>query len=288
MYRSCHHEPVTELVLGTAQWGDGYGITNQAGRLDELSVAALAEEALRLGVVRADTAAGYGDAQQRLRPWADRFAITTKVPGAEPGSVSSLVRGALVDLGLDRVQAVLLHDWEALPAEVQRQAATAMEGVREEGLCPAVGVSVYTEAGLITARAAFDRLDVVQVPANALDRRLEGATVMAELAEDGTGVQVRSVLLQGLLAGSSSARLSTHPDVQRWLAWVREQGQAPLVAALGHVKALPWAREVIVGVTSADELRAVVQAWDDADPRLADARLASEDLDLVDPRRWTA
>jgi aryl-alcohol dehydrogenase-like predicted oxidoreductase len=59
-----------------------------------------------------------------------------------------------------------------------------------------------------------------------------------------------------------------------------------LEACLAHVRALPWASSVVVGVTSAAELREIVAAWNACEPEMAAAELGSDDLELIDPRRW--
>ena len=59
-----------------------------------------------------------------------------------------------------------------------------------------------------------------------------------------------------------------------------------LEVCLAHVRALPWATHVVVGVTSASELREIVEVWVACEPELAAAELGSDDLELIDPRRW--
>jgi aryl-alcohol dehydrogenase-like predicted oxidoreductase len=101
-------------------------------------------------------------------------------------------------------------------------------------------------------------------------------------------LQVRSALLQGLLAASSSHALSQHPDVQAWFAYCADTGRNPISAALAHVRDLPWCDDVVVGVTSADELRDIVAAWQSLEPQLAPVTLATQNLALIDPRRWNS
>lgn len=282
---TCHDEPVAELVLGTAQFGTGYGVTNTKGRLSDAEVAAIMERAAAIGIVRVDTAAGYGDAQQRLRPYAAGLVVTSKVPGIDAQATEPAVRASLADLGIKTLDACLLHDWHTIDPADQSAAAEALEACRAEGLVGHVGISAYEESDLVTAMEAFDRLDVVQVPANALDRRLDGSPALGRLRAAGTRIQVRSAFLQGLLAGPSSTALGAHPAVEAFLADCAAGGRSPLAVALGHVRALPGVAEVVVGVTSAGELDAVWAAWQEP-AALADPSSASDDLALLDPRRW--
>ena len=273
------------LVLGTAQFGAGYGITNERGRLSDVEVAAIMDHAFAEGIRCVDTAAGYGDAQARLRPWADALTITTKVAGQEAGSIRTRLERSLAELGVESIDACLLHDWSALNTDEQQAAAVALESCRAAGLVRNVGISAYDETDLLGARAAFDQLDVVQVPANALDRRLDASPVVSELAAAGTRVQVRSVFLQGLLAAPSQAALGAHLSVVSYHRACAAAGRSPLAVALGHVRALPWASEIVVGVTSPGELDDIWRAWQEV-PSLAADELASDDIALIDPRNW--
>lgn len=274
-------------MLGTAQWGSPYGVTNTAGRLADDTIADIVATSREWDISDVDTAAGYGDAQSRLRPFAREFSITTKVAGA--GDVEAQIRASLLDLDVDRLHGVLLHDWDALDPSSRTSAVTSLGRARDAGLVTNVGVSVYDEAGVRTAVDSFSSrscpLGIVQVPANVLDRRLDASASLIDLATQGAEIVVRSAFLQGVLLATEGGH-SGHPDVWRFRADTESNGRTPLEACLSHVRALPWATHVVIGVTSSVELNAACEAWASASPRLSDASLASSDLDLLDPRRW--
>ena len=125
------------------------------------------------------------------------------------------------------------------------------------------------------------------MPASPLDQRLRGSAVTARLAAAGVEVQVRSIFLQGLLLGpSADTPFSRHPDVRAFHGLCGEHAVTPLAACLSFTRSLPWAGPVVVGVTSAAELAQIAAEWN-AEPIDVDwAEFASEDVDLVDPRRW--
>lgn len=278
---------VTALMLGTAQWGHGYGVTNTVGRLSDAAIADIVAVAREWGIDSVDTALGYGDAQARLGPFAHEFAVTTKVAAGE--DVAEQAREALEDLGLNQVHAVLAHDWDALDRAEQRRGALALVQLAERGDARLVGASVYDSPGVASAAEAFASaavpLGMLQVPASVLDRRLDADPALAELAHGGTQIVVRSAFLQGVLLDSRASR-AAHPDVARLHREAAAAGVSPLALCLSHVKALPWASHVVVGVTSPEELNDIAATWASVDPHLADPSLASADLDLIDPRRW--
>lgn len=272
------------LVLGTAQWGSAYGVTNQVGRLSDEAVTEMVAVAREFSISILDTAAGYGDAEERLRPWADEFSITTKVAGA--GDVPSLVSASLRALGRSVVDTVLLHDWDALSDDARVVAVRGLKAVLDAGVVLETGVSVYDEAGLASAQSVFGAVGVplaaVQVPANAIDQRLDLSPVLSELYDQGTRIQVRSVFLQGRLLNPADM----HAAVGAFAAHAAAGGQSLVEAALAHVKSLPWASEVVVGATSAAEFREIATAWESVRAVRAPVALRCDDVELIDPRRW--
>lgn len=112
-------------------------------------------------------------AHGRLRPWADSFAITTKVAAADPSVIRSLVASGLDSLGLSSIETLLVHDWDELPDAVRGDVVNELGALLESGVVSAVGVSVYSEDEVAAAQSAFllggVPLGAVQVPANAID-----------------------------------------------------------------------------------------------------------------------
>lgn len=276
---------VQSLVLGTAQWGSDYGITNSAGRLSDAAVSAIVQTARRVGIAAIDTAAAYGDAEKRLSQWAGDFAVTTKVRGVGPSSVRAQLLSSLATAGLTSVHACLVHDWPTLTDDEAAAAVRQLRACQGDGLAGVIGVSAYEERDLDRAIASFGTVGAVQVPVNALDRRLDGSRAIHDLRQQGAEIQARSVLLQGLLARRTGGTLGAHRDVLAFHDGCDAAGVTGVEAAVTAIRAVDWVSHVVVGATSAGELEEIARAW-----RAPLARpvvvAASMDLDLIDPRRW--
>lgn len=279
------------VILGTAQWGLDYGVTNTTGRLADPDLDLLIAAAGQVGITKLDTAPAYGDAEARIGRHALGFSVQTKVTGSGRSAteIVASVEGSLRRLGAAALAAVLVHDWPTLDAADQRTCATALEALRESGMVEAVGVSGYDEDDLRSAREAFGRLDVAQVPVSVLDQRLDRSAVVAVLKSEGTRIQARSVFLQGVaLSHDEGAAFGRHDDVVRLRAeTLRARASLPSVC-LGYVRSRPWVDEVVLAATSKSELSQIWQAWTGEIPAIGWSALASSDPDLIDPRRWPA
>ena len=274
------------VILGTAQWGLDYGVTNVEGRLSDEAILALAAVAQEHGIQRLDTAPGYGDAEARIGALTPGFGVQTKVSanGTRAGQIRASVNSSLATLGRTALDGVLVHDWSSLGDGACRRVAGELEELRGEGLVTAVGISGYVEADVASALEAFETLDVVQVPVSVLDQRLDGSRVLTEVRDRGGRIQARSILLQGAaVAPVEHGVFGAHPDVVR----LRALGD-PLSLCLGFVRALTWVDELVLAVTSVVELEQLMQVLEEPQAGVNWPALASSDTWLIDPRQWTA
>jgi aryl-alcohol dehydrogenase-like predicted oxidoreductase len=253
---------LSQLVLGTAQFGFDYGIANQVGRPSYQAVLKILEQAFEGGVNALDTAALYGESEvvlgRALKDLGlrDRAFVITKFPWVHqardehPGRF--LERGitrALGNLGLDRLPLCLFHRYDDLP---YLDAALAL---KEKGYVEHVGVSVYEPEQALEA-LSLEGIEAIQIPTNILDRRFLRCEIPTRAERRGIAVFVRSVYLQGVL-GLSDDDLpdflqELHP-VRRELAQIAgDQGLASL--ALRFVASLPGVLGVLTGLETLAQL----------------------------------
>lgn len=279
------HEPV--LVLGTAQLRMAYGITRRStGAPSADDARRLLTAAAELGVAALDTAPGYGDAEDAIGRSGTTLPVHTKVDPARTPS-DSLAR-SLGRLRRERVEVLYLHD----SAEVLRDPSPVVSAAHElvGDLVGRLGASVY-DVEEFDAAVRDPRIQVVQVPLNVLDRRIDADRLEAA-AKQGVHVYGRSILLQGVLAAPPGAVEGLAPHVVGFQALARELGRTPVELALGWVRALPGVQGVVMGAESVADLREIVDAW--SAPRLDPEALAAVGAlplpppELCDPRRWQA
>jgi aryl-alcohol dehydrogenase-like predicted oxidoreductase len=277
------------VLLGTAQWGLDYGITNAVGRPDDTALDALVATARELGLGILDTAPAYGDAEERIGRAAPDFAVQTKVSalGSSAAGIVADVRASLARLRRARVRSCLVHDWPSLDDTGRAVAVAGLRACRDEGLAELIGISGYTAEDLVPTGADLGGLDLVQVPVSVLDQRLQDAPEVAAVRDAGLRIQARSVLLQGLALADGSSGLAAHPAIDLLRAGARQRGTTRLALCLSYVRTRPWVDEVVLAATTPAELRATVAALRDPVPVDDWSALGSTDVDLIDPRRWS-
>lgn len=293
---------MTTLGLGTAQLGLPYGVSNRDGQPSEAEAAAILECALEQGIEAIDTAPAYGEAEAllgRLLPaTADVRIFTKTVPLAETevtaaacDEVRRTAERSLERLRRPRLDGLLVHHGSALALPGGERLARCLIELRDDGVAQRLGVSIYTRDELDAARELLP-LDLVQLPLNALDQRFLRDGTLAELREAGVEVHARSVFLQGLLLIEPEELPAHLALAERPLRRYHEQrlrlGLAPVEAALGCVRNETGIDVALVGANSVRELEECATALRGQSATGIDyPALASDDPDLIDPRRWT-
>jgi len=294
------------IALGTAQWGMAYGIANATGPPPRDELEALLAVARRAGIDTLDTARAYGESEARIGELcgADpHFQIATKLaPDVDAGATlpECLAR---VDASLEASRRALRR--EALDLLLLHRAhhRTALDGAlfehlrrrQAEGWVRALGASAASPAEAFTL-LEDPALEVIQVAASLLDRRLLEAGFFARAAALGRRVLVRSVFLQGvahLAVEALPAALSGLARPLRLLDdWARARGLRRADAFL------LYAREcltvpLVLGCETAGQLCRNLVAWRSLEAPAAElhelaARLGPAGGELLDPSRWSA
>lgn len=275
------------LVLGTAQWGRDYGITNPRHRLSDQDVLDILETAQLGGIKKLDTAAGYQDALQRAALLAPTFELQTKISTHRKPviEIRSELANTLMHLSSNQPLSCLIHDWSKLGSQERSRSLAEMVRLRESGQLEGIGISVYVREDLEHSLDELSQLDVIQLPVSLLDQRFVDSPIVSDLRNAGVKIQVRSIFLQGLLL-SQPLTGGSHPDVLKFWQRVGVSRHSRLKFCVAFIQSQEWIDEVVIGVTSQSELAEIHDALTSSKMTENWKSFASTDITLVDPRKW--
>lgn len=254
---------MSRLILGTAQFGLDYGVTN-SGQVSPQQAGEILAAAAQVGITTVDTAAAYGSSEKVLsQHQATRhFRVITKLPPQQRDSAPLLAQFEQRCSQLDGApEAVLFHRADDLLIHARADHHwLAAEHARGQGLCRRIGVSVYHPDELVELLNRYP-LQLVQFPASWLDRRFLTPELLQRLASAKVEIHARSLLLQGVLAQSAPARhpwFSQFPPLAAFDQHCAQLDAPPLAVALALLQHYPQLQGVL-GCNSAQQLREL--AW---------------------------
>jgi len=293
---------VKKLVLGTAQFGMFYGISNQEGKTHFEEVAKILSYAHEHGVDSLDTASLYGDSEivlgRVLKQFSkNSFHVISKTPHFNSNVIASaevsLLRAtfdkSLSHLGVSQLDGLLIHACDDLFVENGFKLYRELELLRDQGKVRKIGVSIYSSQQISDVLDEFS-VDFVQLPINALDQRLIEDGSLDRLKEKNVEVHARSVFLQGLLLmpvkNISPWFAPIMPMIKRFHALAQEMELSPLQLALGFVNALEQVDRVVVGVNNVAQLHEMLEA-ESALINVAQCQeLSVQDPKFTNPGNW--
>lgn len=303
----------TRLVLGTAQIGQLYGAANATGMPEERDAVDLVRAAIKAGIRCIDTARAYGQAEHRIGLALAGVAnaaihVVTKLdpfthlPANAPAEIAVAAATASLTasrtaLAVAKIDTLLLHRASHL---------TLWDGVvwqmlikeRDAGRIGKLGISVQTPQEAIAA-LADKNIEHLQMPFNLLDRRWGDSGVIGILGNrPDVVVHARSILLQGLLAGTPGAHwpaihgVASHDILARLAKLVERFHRSSLVdLCIAFARAQDWIDGIVIGMETVEQLNTNLVLFDSPPLSADDAASVRASLPefpdmLLDPAQW--
>tara|TARA_B100000787_G_scaffold49830_1_gene35884 strand:- start:17535 stop:18434 length:900 start_codon:yes stop_codon:yes gene_type:complete len=285
------------IILGTAQWGLDYGVSNTKGVTSSEQVSRILKRAALVGVNLLDTAPGYGNSESKIGKNAQSpFNVITKIPKMPERLsvddrikfIESSVRSSLVNLGSEAVFGLLFHDADDLIGDESGSLIGELYRLKESGIVKNIGVSIYNGTQIDSILNLFIP-DIVQVPMNILDQRLIHSGHLKKLKSLGVKIHARSVFLQGLFHMSINNLPKYFEPIKPMLVDINneaiEQGLTMNQAALSFVRDQAYVDNTIVGVESKTQLNAAINDFM-IDSSFHTVSSGSTDESFVNPANW--
>ena len=283
---------LSKLGLATSQFGldqppGPRGKPREDEARDILSIAG------RSGMSVLEVVRGSASADTLLRgalpqPNPFRMTLTAIRPDRGPDAVEAELRAQMLRLGVERVDTIVAPSATDLFSPLGPQLWDRLKALKDEGVCQRIGVPVYASDDPVGVARRF-KPDVMQAPASLLDQRLLLDGTLATIAELGIEVHLRSIFLNGVLFlppdRAPSHLKAAAGRISRARRLIAEGKSDPLQAALGFALTRPEASHVLVGVTSAAEMSAVVAAAMSPPPDLDWDEMAIDDPEALS---WVA
>ena len=277
-------------------WGS-YGLFSESTRINDEQLAKIFSVAKQHGIKHVDTSVMYGDAETRLGGLhLQNMRVTSKVWAPTTREETQKIdfffqiEKTLKRLKVRKIHAVLIHNAHEIEPELVAILIAKLRLLQEKNVVKKIGVSCYEAEQAIQIIQAVN-IDILQVPGNIFDRRLVNSGLLALCNKREIEVHVRSIFLGGLLMRPTNQLPTIFNQwkqlLKHWQDWLSHEKITQLQANMAFARYLleEGASQIIVGISSAEELLSIIQS---KDLLLSDwpASLVSEDRKLINPYNW--
>ena len=186
---------INKIILGTAQLGTDYGLTNN-NLLNKKKSLDILHKALDSGINMLDTSPDYSNYKIINNFNLSRFKIISKFSIKNKKSFSQEVRLNLENLKIKKFEAILFRTPTLLKenSHLWHQAKL----LQDKNLISKIGFTVYKPDELKYILQYY-KPDIVQLPYNIFDKRFLNTGWLDNLYNLGIETHIRSAFLQGLL-----------------------------------------------------------------------------------------
>ncbi len=284
-----------ELVLGSAQFGLDYGISNADGMTTLNEISKVLRFAQKTKIKKIDTAYSYGNSHKSLASTnLENFKIISKLPKLDGVIVDKdyplrITNEILSDLNLNQIEGLLFHSSKDLLSKNGDFLYKSLMNLKQEKLIKKIGVSVYDPKEIKILIKNFD-LEIIQAPLNIFDRRIIHSEITNELRDRNIILQVRSIFLQGLLLMNIDS-LPTYFDswsehMTKWDKFNKSNKLNAIESCISFIKNQNLIDEVVVGINNLKQLKEIYNYFTKKNKIYFYDELANNDLGLIDPRNW--
>jgi len=259
---------LSQMMLGTVQFGMPYGIANQTGQPEYRDVVAIVDAAVSGGVNCFDTAAAYGQSEEILGRAlkelgiSHKVAVVTKVrpltseelanPRLAESAIQASIELSLQRLQLDCLPIVLFH------RECDAKFLDILAGLRDEGKLKHFGVSCGNIPGTAADFVSGGHASALQIPANIVDHRHFRSGIIQNSVSQNVAIFIRSVYLQGLLAMAEETipdkLRGILPERQRLTSIAEDSGLSLMELALRYILTSLGITSVLTGVETLEQV----------------------------------
>jgi len=284
-----------KLVLGSAQFGMDYGISNELGKVNEKEVRKILSLASLNGIYEVDTAINYGTSQSILGRQNKKFSFSTKLPNfcldshSIKNKVHEYLENSYSELSTNKIDILYLHSSYQLLENNGERLHAVLEELKFNKKIKRIGISVYDLDKTLEIISKFD-IDVIQAPINIFDRRFLDKNFILEIRKKNINLYARSIFLQGLLLmpfNKVPNYFHKWKDIfVNWNSWLTENNLTPLQACISYVMNIDDINNFIVGVNSVDQFKEIIQCYR-ASEKINNFKHEYLNIsNLIDPTLW--
>lgn len=281
-----------KLIIGTANFDSRYHIRKKL-KINLNLKKKILNTAKRCGISFIDTAPGYSNTEKMIGKMNSRnLKIISKISiinkKKKLNKSTLLVQNfldTLRNLRTKKIHGLLVHNVQDLLRN-KKYYLEAFKILKGKKLVNNIGVSLYNYEDIFKI-LKFWKPDIIQIPYNVIDRRIEKKQFVNSIKKNKIKLHVRSIFFKGILTDKKNfpSKLKKWKDkVDRWFLWCQENNIQPFEASYLFVKKNTLINNFVV---SFDEPQQILQLLKIKNiKKLNYPDIKSYDKRFINPYNW--
>ena len=280
---------LNRIVLGTAQFQNGYGIT----RKEIINPLKILNIASKNKIKFLDTSPLYGKGENNIGKINLNFNIISKIPKIKNYKinaqkwVSKNTKKTFKNLKQKKIYAMLLHHPNDLKGKQGKNLFKGLKDLKKQKKVKKIGISIYSFNDLNWILKRF-KFDIIQLPFNIFDQRLIKNNWLKKLKKKKIEIHCRSIFLQGLLLRKYPLPKKLdkiNKRITQFHSWAKLNNIKPINAALNFVLQHKTIDKVILGVDNYEQLLEITKNLKTNRLQIP-KKFSINDEKLINPSLW--
>lgn len=282
-----------KLVLGGVQFGKNYGLVN-GKKFDPSELKKIEALVFKSNIKFIDTSINYGGSEDIIgNSNLNKLNVISKIKLPKKNIIvdrwlEKKIYLSLKRLRINRIYGILVHDYRDLLGINGKKYLECLYKFKKKGIIKKIGISIYSPDDLKNIWH-FWQPEIVQVPFNILDQRIQNSGWISKLKKSRTLIFARSCFLQGLLLSdyrSNKKFKKFYEILDRFFIWCEFRKISRLQACIDFVKMWKNIDYIIVGFNSYSQFNQILKCFNNKKNINIPNIFGTNKLDLIDPRKW--
>tara|TARA_B110000259_G_scaffold188479_1_gene247952 strand:- start:13383 stop:14261 length:879 start_codon:yes stop_codon:yes gene_type:complete len=289
----------SKLIIGGAQIGLNYGVSNTKGQLNTCEIESIVNIANSNDINFIDTASAYGNSEKVIGKYLKSdWKIITKLSDILSknnkdtifNNTKNSFFSSLQKLHRKNIYGLLLHSTDELKGSGGHEIWSALLELKNEGFVDKIGYSIYDPEELDDLYMDYEA-DIIQAPLSIFDQRLKDSGWLERLNKNAVEIHIRSIFLQGLLLMKPEDRpknfLKWGKIWKEWDNWLVKNKITSIEACIYFALSQKNVDKIVVGINSSNELQEILNITARNKNKILFPQ-GCMDKNLINPINWEA
>ena len=285
---------LSKISIGTANFQKKYGFYKNS-RIRDYELKKIISNLKQKKIKDIDTAISYKNVDDLLgRSKIKSLRIYSKIPKLPKDCkniknwVDDQVSKSKKKLKIKKFEGFYFHNPSDLLSKQGAELYENLKRLKKNGMVKKIGISIYEFSMFEKINKNF-RIDMIQIPLNILDRRINLKKISKIAKKEKIELHVRSIFLQGILLKEKNQIPSYFnkwsKTLSKWNKWCLDNKLSKLQACINFIFNNEIADKIIIGIRNSKEFEEIIKCVERKSKKYP-KNIFSKDLGLIDPRRW--